>query len=708
MTTREPMLIGPFSRGINTYDDPTAIHDQEAAEALNFDPGLDGSLKSRPPFADTGSPLPVSGSETPRLLGYFYDSGGSAHLIASDGDSSTWSYINGVWNRITDTFAATDMCQYDGKAWLVSPVDEADPGGWWTPGGGFTADADMPEGTSITTYKSRLWIAEGPGSTNPTRIRYSKVLGQPDFWANSGFVDVGSGDGQYVIKIVTYFDSMLVFRTKSIWSFQYGVDPAQAIQSVTVPGIGLQSKFALVAYENYLYFMYDEKAYSFINNRAQQINLKVPFTSQNLGSTEVPYTVSLFNNRILYSFYDTVFVYSLRTNTWTTWKSDTWGPIGQLLMPFVDENTNTAFALPSGVSQPRAIEFTNKVWNPTFAEDLEYASVEDGNTMEHRTDISGSDHCVEWTQNNIGESYVMTANIPVTPGNPISAAARFRPSGAGSSSGKIGLVFIGPDGAAGHSNGTVVGSTLTGGSLPAPGQTWVRPVFEGEVVPVGAAFVRIRVIAGFSSGGGIKFAADDMIASETATVPDYFDGSTTDTSTHTYEWLDNANASESYKYLNGAIPLLRIEDRLTLDKEMMTCVLVTKNYNFSVPGSFKVLFYWGVDAIFKTNIQGQVVPGVYSQSTTWGQIRTAPKTWGDLLSGTWRHPFLADPSVVTDVETMSGPVRRFVKFLKKLRFRQIYFRVAFRIDGSSDTAPVQIFTLSTYMDEKQTVSKQVT
>lgn len=508
MTTRKPVIVGPFSKGINTYDDPTAIDDHELAEALNFDPGLDGSLKSRPPFSDLGSPLTITGIGVPRLLGYFYDTNGDPHLIASDGNSSTWRYSGTSWVLVTNTFSATDMTQFDGKAWLVSPVGEADPGGSWDPTGGFVADSNMPHGTSIAAYKSRLWIAEGSGGANPTRIRYSKVLGQPDFWDAAGFLDVGYGDGQYVVKIVTYFDVMLVFRTKSIWSFQFGIDPGQAIQSVVVPGVGLQGKHALVPYESYLYFMYDEKAYQFINNRVVQINMKVPFTSLDKGSTRQPYTVSLFNNRILYSYYEVMYVYSLRTQTWTTWRSDSWGPIGQLIMPYVDDDTDIAYALPSGT--------------------------------------------------------------------------RFSTS----------------------------------------------------------------------------------------------------------------------------VPLLKIEDRLTEDVELMQCSLQTKNYNFDVPGSFKVLFWWGIDAIFKTGVQGTAVPGTYTLASTWGQLLS--KTWGDLLSGTWAHPYMQDPSVVSDVGTGAGPLRKFVKFFKKLRFRQLYFRVAFNTDGSSSTAPVQVFTLSAYMAEKETVSKAVT
>lgn len=513
MTTRKPLIIGPFSKGLNTYDDPTAIQDTELVEAMNFDPGFDGSLRSRPPFTDTGDNLPLGLTGSPKLLSYYYDTLGAPHLIASDGLSSTWRYTAGSWVLITNTFAATDMVQFDGKAWLLPPVGEADPGGYWEPVGGFTADADMPKGGSITTYKSRLWIAEGLGGSNPTRVRYSKVLGQPSFWASPGFVDVGAGDGQAVVKILSYFDSMLVFRTKSIWSFQYGIDPSTAIQGVIVPGIGLQTSRALVAYESYLYFMYDEKAYAFINNRVNQLNIKVPFRAQNLGATNDPFHVSLFNNRILYSYYEMIYVYSLRTQTWTTWRSDAWGPIGQVMSSFVSGDTDEALALPS-----RA----------------------------------------------------------------------------------------------------------------------------------------------------------------TVTTP------------------------------SRAVTLLHIEDRFTTSKENMECSIQTKNYNFEVPGSYKVLFWWGLDAIFKTNVTAQVSPVLFNAVTMWGQILTGGSTWGSLLTHTWQFPLSEGENfITTEVVAASGPARKFAKFLKKLRFRQLFFRIKFMTDGSDATSPVQIFSLSAYMAEKQTVSKEI-
>lgn len=512
MPTREPVILGPFSRGLNLYDDSTSIKDDECVEALNFDPGLDGALRSRPPFADSGTPLTLDTTGAARLLGYFYGPDGAPYLIASDGSSSTWQHDGTSWTLITNTFAATSMAQFDGKAWLVAPVGETDPGGYWEPSGGFVADADMPKGVSIVSYKSRLWVAEGQGGSNPTRMRYSKVLGQASFWASPSIVDVGAGDGQAIVRLVTYFDVMLIFRTQSTWSFQYGTDPATAIQSVLVPGVGLASPFALTVHESYIYFMFDEKAYEFINNRVVQLNIKVPFTATSKDETAHPYSVSVFNNRVLYSYYDYIYVFSLRTRTWTRWTSSTWGSIGQVMSPYTQSAVDQAYALPS----------------------------------------------------------------------------RLIPDGAG------------------------------------------------------------RLVS-----------------------------------------------------------LLSITDAVTADQEPMNCVLQTKNYSFDMPGVFKVLFWWGVDAIFRTNVSGQVTPVVYTASTGWAELFSSA-SWATLLFGTWSHPFLSDPSVTTGVSIQAGgPPRKFVRFLKKLRFRQVFFRVGFSVDGSQDTSPVEVFTISAYMNVKQTVSKQI-
>lgn len=338
--------VGPFIGGLNTFSDPTAIADNELTVCENFELDLDGSLKSRPPFQDLDITMPLGATGNINLLGYYYAPDGTPTLLASDGLSSTYRFDGTSWFLVTSTFAATAMAQFDEKAWLVAPVGSANPGGYWSPTTGFVADANMPKGSTIVAFKFRLWIA--PGKDSPiegTRLYRSEVLGTSPFWkASPDFTDIGAGDGQSIVRVLVYYNTLLVFRTRSIFSFQYTADPAQGVVNLVVPGIGLVHAEALVPFEAYVYFIFEDRAYEFINNRATQLNIKVPFKAVSQTGIYLPFVVSEFNNRILFSYYDTLYVFGLRTRTWTVWRSPEHKAIGQIISRESNDNVVRAVA----------------------------------------------------------------------------------------------------------------------------------------------------------------------------------------------------------------------------------------------------------------------------------------------------------------------------------------------------------------------------
>lgn len=325
--------IGPWIGGLNTYSDDTAVADNEGTIIENFELDLDGSLVSRPPIVDLNIAFPLGATGNINLLGYYYGPGGAPYLIASDGLSSTYYFTGSSWTLLTNTISASAMAQFNDRAWLIAPVGSANPGGYWTPSGGFVADANMPKGEILVAHKFRLWVAAGKSATsNGTRLYFSKVLGTVPFWpVLTDFIDVGAGDGQNIVNCTVYYNSLLIFRTDSVYSFQYTSDPATGVASLVIPGIGLADKDCLVTNEAYVYFMYEEKAYEFINNRANRINDKVPFNASIKTGIYKPYAVSVFNNRVIFSYYDTMHVFSLKTRTWTTWKSTLRGAIGKIV-----------------------------------------------------------------------------------------------------------------------------------------------------------------------------------------------------------------------------------------------------------------------------------------------------------------------------------------------------------------------------------------
>ena len=336
----EPIQVGPFIGGLNTFSDATAIADNELTVCENFELDLDGSLKSRPPIQNLAINFPLGATGNVNFLGTFYAPNGNSYLIASDGLSSTYYFSGSAWVLITSTFAAAGFAQFDNKAWLTAPVGSTNPGGYWTLAGGFTADSNMPKGECIVAYRDRLFVAEGKDSTNQgTRLYISLTPADPALWVTvNDFVDVGTGDGQNIVQLAVYFNTIIVFRTESIFAYQYVNDPGATSPTLIVPKVGLNSKDSLAQFENYIYFMYDNKAYEFVNSRASQINVKVPFFSTTTAGIYLPYSVSEFNQRIMFTYFDQMFVYNLRTRSWTTWKSQTYGSLAQLFVRFNNDD----------------------------------------------------------------------------------------------------------------------------------------------------------------------------------------------------------------------------------------------------------------------------------------------------------------------------------------------------------------------------------
>jgi hypothetical protein len=216
----------------------------------------------------------------------------------------------------------------------------------------------MPRGEIIVTFKDRLWIAEGKNTTNQgTRLYRSRTVADPALWPLSpDFADIGSGDGQNIVTLAVSFNTLLIFRTNSIFGLQYATDPASAVVSLVAPNVGLNSKDALTAFESFIYFTYEDKAYEFSNNRASQINVKVPFEADNRSGFYLPFAVSEFNRRILFTYFNRLYVYNLRNRTWTTWKSDVYGPIGKIVKLERPDDlpvaiTHSSVAVPSGGSR---------------------------------------------------------------------------------------------------------------------------------------------------------------------------------------------------------------------------------------------------------------------------------------------------------------------------------------------------------------------
>lgn len=325
----DKVRLGPFVGGLNTFSDPTAIEDTELSELVNFEPDIDGSLVSRPPITPIGASIPGTGGLID-VLGFYEADSGAKYLIASNRVNSTYYFNGASWVLITNTIAASAIVQFRNDLWLIASQSAGANGGKWSPTVAFAADANMPRGSTAVVHKDRIWIGPGPNATsNGSRLFLSNVNA---VWPSTpNFLNIGPGDGQNIVDLAIYAESILIFKRSSTYRYAFSTDPSTGIVSRVSDNIGALAKGCWTSYQNDLYVLFDNKVYQFTNYNYNQLNIKVPLRAKNpsVALTEQG-SISVWSDRLFVQYYDQTYVYSLRTRTWCMWSTTVLKAIGRV------------------------------------------------------------------------------------------------------------------------------------------------------------------------------------------------------------------------------------------------------------------------------------------------------------------------------------------------------------------------------------------
>lgn len=321
----QDLRLGPFVGGLNTASDPSAIKDNELSICENFDIDQDGALISRPPIISLLDG-PVA-SQTVDILGYFVDAAGTNYLIGST-DNAVYYMGSGVWVQITTGFRCRAMVQYLNKAWLIAEPGSASNGGSWVPTtfgavGTFTTIATMPKGMAGAMYKERLFVAAGTlSTTNESRLTFSNIA-DPATWTGSDFVDINPGDGQELVDIFVVGSNMYLFKGDSTYVYSYDASPTKGVVNNLSKTVGVSDTGCVVQYENYLMVYHEDFVYELINGVYQKLNYKVDFIPDfSSGANYFKATsLSLIGDRLMVRHFDKIYVFNLKTRTWSTWNS---------------------------------------------------------------------------------------------------------------------------------------------------------------------------------------------------------------------------------------------------------------------------------------------------------------------------------------------------------------------------------------------------
>lgn len=338
----QPVKIGPFVGGVNTYSGPSAIQDNEAVEILNMDVDLDGSLVGRPGiFSYTTAPK----TGRSHILGTYRSKTDDVYIIYAfeAGGIYAMHSVTRAWTTIQSTGSYSDVVQYNDKLWIVQyPSGILQGGGSWDPVGGYSAIAAMPRGYSACIYKERMFIAASVNSdtTSINRMKFSNPS-NPGAWTSTDTLDVAAGDGQDILSLYVYDNSIVIFKSDSTYIFAYESQPTKGQVQIVSSTIGVNNNFCVVEYENSMFVMHESRVYRIANWNWELANVKIPFVYRNTNSSSVPdgSSVSVIGNRIVCRYYDNYYVLGTKTGAWVTWEfadGDTIFPTDFTRSPNVD------------------------------------------------------------------------------------------------------------------------------------------------------------------------------------------------------------------------------------------------------------------------------------------------------------------------------------------------------------------------------------
>lgn len=327
MARPQPVLLGPFIGGMNTASDPSAVADQELVDCQNLELDIDGSLICRPPIVETTN---NSGITTERLvmIGRAVFAGGT-YVIASN-DDGVFAFDGTTWSTVQLGLKSRVAIQYQDLLFIVAVNGSAQDGGYWN-GAAFTADANMPRGEAAVFFKQRMWVVPGILQTGPPahQLRYTDPIpvGAPTplVWTGTNLIPVGQGDGQKLIDIAVVNDNLMLFKQDSTYIFAYDILPSEGLLKQINDNIGATTWRCVVTYENSVFVYHEGTVYEIVNYAFQAVNIKVPFEFHNdvpVGTTRTEEVfICLFGDRLLVRYYNSIYVFGLRTRTWSRWKS---------------------------------------------------------------------------------------------------------------------------------------------------------------------------------------------------------------------------------------------------------------------------------------------------------------------------------------------------------------------------------------------------
>jgi len=161
---------------------------------------------------------------------------------------------------------------------------------------------------------------------------------------------------------------------------------------------------------------------------------------------------------------------------------------------------------------------------------------------------------------------------------------------------------------------------------------------------------------------------------------------------------------------NALKGLYRIVDEFNAtDSETIVCMLRTKAYDWDVPDSWKLQYYWSADVLTARDVTGRSTPIQLSSSiVTYDDLDHLAGGYDTMEDGTY-DALTSKNETVTSVRPfpMYDPFRVNVTFERTMRYRRCFYEVELVNDGTSGSAPNRIVAIAVHVEVKQRISQEI-
>lgn len=316
---QSPIILGPFTGGINNRADPSAISDQEVIDCVNLELDLSNALQARPPVVNLAVAV-----TTQRGLAIGNAVFGANSYVFFSNSAGIWALKHdGTISVVTATIESTCAIQYKDKVWFVRKPGTGSGGGSWD-GTTFAAVANMPTGGAAVIYKERMWIVPGYFATaNSSRLLFSTIADPTAWTVGTDFFDVTPGDGEKLIDLTVNQNNLLLFKNDSTYVLSYETKPADASMIQVSNTLGTSRQYCMATYEDYIYVYHEGLIFELINYSYSPISVQVPFsTGAQTPARSEEVCLFIFGDRLCFRIWSNLYVFGLRTRTWSRWVSE--------------------------------------------------------------------------------------------------------------------------------------------------------------------------------------------------------------------------------------------------------------------------------------------------------------------------------------------------------------------------------------------------